>query len=134
MKSDRHREEIDARPDYGAITLSGMTVRTIIGVLDEERHQPRDVVLHLVLTVDSQRAAARDDLADTVDYAAVAERVVAFVESSRFHLIETLAERVAQLILAEFAARVVTVSVEKPGAVQGVATVAVSVTRSRSRE
>lgn len=76
-------------------------------------------------------AAVRDQVEDTLDYKKVAKRVIAFVEASEFQLVETLAERIAQLILAEFAVEWVRVAVNKPGAIRGSRDVGVAIERTR---
>ena len=71
------------------------------------------------MPVDCARAAASDDVADTLDYKKVAKRLIAFVEASEFKLVETLAHRAALLILEEFGVEWVRLSVNKPGAIRG---------------
>ena len=90
---------------------------TVIGVYDWERRIRQTVVLDLEMAADIRRAASTDDLADTLNYAAVAERVLAFVESSEFELIEAMAEQVAAIVLAEFPVPWLRLRLCKPGAV-----------------
>ena len=113
------------------VTVERLSILTVVGVFGEERKQPQEVILHLDLETDARRAALRDDLEHALDYAAVARRVTAVVGDSRFHLIETLAERVAEVLLAEFPTPRVTVRVEKPGALHEAKTVAITITRER---
>src|SRR3974390_3389726 len=100
------------------IFLRGLTAECIIGFIDWERRVRQTVVLDLELPVDCRRAARSDEVRDTLDYKQVAKRVLAFVEPSEFHLVETLAPRVALLILEEFAVDWVRVSLNKPGAIR----------------
>ena len=72
------------------------------GVTETERTTPQPMAIDLELAFDMTAAAAQDDLARTVDYTKVSERVIAVAQSNQFHLLETLAERLAGAILAEF--------------------------------
>ena len=89
------------------------------------------VALDLDMAADIARAAQSDDLVDALDYKAVAKRLITFVEESRFQLVETLAERVAQLVLTEFDVAWVRVRVNKTGAVRGARDVGVIIERDR---
>src|SRR5204863_8176330 len=90
----------------------------IIGFIDWERQLPQTVVLDLEFPCNCARAAASDSVADSVDYKQVAKRVQAFVEGSKFLLIETLAHRLALLLLDEFPLEWIKVDVSKPGAIR----------------
>ncbi len=83
------------------------------------------------MAADTSRAALSDDLGQALDYAAAAERVAALTRESRFQLVETLAEHIAQLLLREFPIRRVRVEVEKPQAVAEAESVGVSIERRR---
>jgi len=113
------------------IFLRGLKVECIIGFIEWERRVPQTVVIDLELPVDCAHAARSDDVADTLDYKKVAKRIIAFVAESQFKLVETLAERIAGLILGEFAVPWVRVSVNKPGAIRGSRDVGVAIERSR---
>ena len=82
--------------------------------------------------MDCERAARSDDVADTLDYKKVAKRVLAFVEASEFQLVETLAHRLALVILEEFAVPWVRVSLNKPGAIRHSRDVGVVIARTRA--
>jgi dihydroneopterin aldolase len=114
------------------IFLHGLTTECVIGFIDWERRVKQTVVLDLELPVDCERAAASDAVADTIDYKKVAKRVLAFVSASEFHLVETLAQRLALLILAEFAVAWVRVSVNKPGAIRDSRDVGVVIERTQA--
>jgi len=88
-------------------------------------------VLDLEVPVDCARAAEHDDVAHTVDYKAMAKRVIAFVSSSEFLLVETLAHRTAMLLIEEFDIAWVRLSLNKPGAIRGSRDVGVTVERRR---
>ena len=114
------------------IFLRGLTCDCIIGFIDWERRVKQTVVLDLELPVDCARAAASDEVADTLDYKKVAKRALAFVEASEFKLVETLAQRLALTILEEFALAWVRISVNKPGAIRGSRDVGVTIERVRA--
>lgn len=113
------------------IFLRGLAVDCVIGFIEWERRIKQTVVIDLELPVDCRAAAVRDRVEDTLDYKKVAKRVIGFVEASEFQLVETLAERIAQLILAEFAVEWVRLSVNKPGAIRGSRDVGVAIERTR---
>ncbi|HNR22283.1 MAG TPA: dihydroneopterin aldolase [Steroidobacteraceae bacterium] len=114
------------------IFLHGLAVDCVIGFIEWERRIKQTVVIDLEMPVDCARAAQRDAVEDTLDYKKVAKRVIAFVEASEFQLVETLAERIAQLILADFGLEWVRLSVNKPGAIRGSRDVGVSIERRRA--
>ena len=113
------------------IFLHGLTAECIIGFIDWERRVKQTVVLDLELPVDCRRASLTDEVADTLDYKKVAKRVLAFVTASEFKLVETLAQRVALLVLEEFGVEWVRVSLNKPGAIRGSRDVGVVIERTR---
>jgi 7,8-dihydroneopterin aldolase/epimerase/oxygenase len=114
------------------VFLHGLTAECIIGFIDWERRVRQTVVLDIELPVDCRRAALTDEVADTLDYKALAKRVLAFVAASEFRLVETLAHRVALLILEEFAVEWVRVALNKPGAIRNSRDVGVLIERTRA--
>ena len=114
------------------IFLHGLTAECIIGFIDWERRVRQTVVLDIELPVDCRRAAQSDEVADTLDYKKVAKRVQAFVEASEFKLVETLAHRLALLILTEFGLEWVRISLNKPGAIRNSRDVGVVIERTRA--
>lgn len=113
------------------IYISQLRVETVIGVYEWERHIRQVVLLDLEVATDVARAAATDNIADALNYKAVAKRVAAFVEGTRFQLVETLAERVAERVLDEFGVPWVRLRVCKEGALRGVKEVGVLIERGR---
>jgi 7,8-dihydroneopterin aldolase/epimerase/oxygenase len=101
------------------IYLKDLKAECVIGVWDWERRIRQRVTINLEMGADIARAAASDRLDDTLNYKAVAKRVIAYVESSEFQLIETLAERIAGLLLEEFSIPWCRVTLDKGGAVRG---------------
>lgn len=114
------------------IFLRGLAIECIIGFIEWERRIKQTVVIDLELPVDCRRAAISDEVVDTLDYKQVAKRVIAFVSESQFKLVETLAERIAVLILEEFSVDWVRITLNKPGAIRGSRDVGVQIERSRT--
>lgn len=98
------------------IALRGLRARGYHGVLDAERRDGQEFVIDAVLEVDTRAAAAHDQLAQTVDYGALADALVAVVTGEPVCLLETLAARLAEVCLADGRAAAVTVTVHKPQA------------------
>jgi len=122
-----HTRESDDR-----IFLHGLSAECIIGFIDWERRVKQTVVLDIEMPVDCRAASRTDEVADTLDYKKVAKRVLAFIEASDFRLVETLAHRVALLILEEFALAWVRISLNKPGAIRSSRDVGVVIERTRA--
>ena len=99
-----------------SLTLTGLRVRAHHGVYDFERENGQDFVIDLTVGIDLRRAATSDDVATTIHYGELAERVAAAVASDPVDLIETVAERVAGIALSYPAANDVRVTVHKPDA------------------
>ena len=115
------------------VYIEGLRTDAVIGVYDWERGIRQALVLDLELASDNRGAAASDAIEDAVDYDAIAGRVIAYVQDSEFQLIETLAERVAELVLREFDVSWLRLKLAKPGAVEQAAGVGVIIERgSRS--
>lgn len=114
------------------ITLTGLTARGHHGVFDFERRDGQDFTVDVVLELDLAPAARSDDVADTVHYGELAERLVQVITGDPVNLIETLAERLADRCLSDRRVRVATVTVHKPHAPipHAFADVAVTVTRA----
>jgi FolB domain-containing protein len=95
------------------ITLADLEVFYRVGVPDEERAKPQRLLLTVELNVDFAAAAATDDLAQSIDYYAVAQRLLHFGDGRSWRLIEKLASDLAQMALAEFKPAAVKVEVKK---------------------
>jgi 7,8-dihydroneopterin aldolase/epimerase/oxygenase len=98
------------------VEVRGLRVFAYHGVLPEERRLGQEFVLDVRLRCRPSPAADTDDVADAVDYSAVCDRVVEVVRGGPFNLIETVAARVADDLLARFAVESATVRVAKPAA------------------
>ncbi|MDJ0710051.1 MAG: dihydroneopterin aldolase [Woeseiaceae bacterium] len=116
------------------IFLRELKVDTIIGIWDWERKIRQTIVIDLEMSADIARAAATDDIKDTLDYKGVAKRVQQFVSDSSFQLVETLAERIAGIIRDEFNVAWVRVQVHKPGAIRGSRDVGIDIERGERPE
>jgi len=113
------------------IFLTDMKIETIVGIWEWERKIRQTVSIDLEMGADIRRAAASDDIEDTLNYKKVAKRVQQFVGESAFQLVETMAEKVAEIILAEFDVPWVRVRVNKPGAIRGARDVGVVIRREK---
>jgi 7,8-dihydroneopterin aldolase/epimerase/oxygenase len=98
--------------------VRGIEARALIGVDAWEREGPQTVVIDLEFACDAAHAARRDEVEDAVNYRTVAKAALAFAESSRFRLVETLAERLAERLMAECRLPWIRLRVVKPGAVR----------------
>jgi dihydroneopterin aldolase len=112
------------------IFIHALKTEAIVGIFEWERQVKQSVILDIEFSADIRKAALTDSIDDTLNYKRVAKRVLAFVEESRFHLVETLAEHVAMLILEEFAVAWVRISLSKPGAIRGSRDVGVMLERA----
>jgi dihydroneopterin aldolase len=115
------------------VTLRGLRGFGRHGVLPQERRDGQRFLVDVTLGLDTAKAAASDDLADTVDYGVLAGRVMAVVEGQPVNLLETLAERIADVCLAEARVEQVEVTVHKPSSPVAVPFDDVTVTILRSR-
>lgn len=113
------------------VFIEGLTIDTVIGIYDWERRVRQPVTLDIEMAFDNARPAASERIEDTLDYKTVSKRLTVFVEASEFGLVETLAERCAQLIRDEFGVAWVRLKLSKPGAVRGAKSVGVVVERGR---
>lgn len=111
------------------IYLRDLRIDAIIGVYEWERHVRQTLILDLEMGADVRRAATADRLEDTLNYKAVAKRLIQFVGESEFYLVETLAERVAEIVRGEFGVPWLRLQVNKQGAVRGARDVGVIIER-----
>ena len=111
------------------IHLHGLTVDAVIGIWEWERKIRQKVVIDIDMDADIRKAAASDSVEDTLNYKAVAKRVIELAETSGFQLVETLAEGVADIVRNEFDVPWVRVKINKPGAIRGSRDVGVIIER-----
>ena len=115
------------------LTLTGLRAFGHHGVFEQERVDGQEFVIDVTVWLDARAAAAKDDLSKTVNYGELAELIVAEVENDPVDLIETLAERIASLVLEQPRASWVEVTVHKPSAPITVPFDDVSITITRER-
>jgi dihydroneopterin aldolase len=111
------------------VYISDLRIETIIGIYDWEREIRQVISIDLKMATDNRKAAATESIEDALNYKAVAKRLIQFVEDSEFQLVETLAERIAEIILEEFAVDWLRLKLGKPGAVTGSKEVGVIIER-----
>lgn len=101
------------------IFLRDLEIDATIGIFEWEKRIKQKVRIDLEMATDIAKAAASDSIEDTTDYKAISKRIIQFVEDSSYELIETLIEKIAEIILREFNIPWVRVTLSKPGAVRG---------------
>ena len=111
------------------IFISDLRIETIIGIYDWERKVRQTVSLDLEMATDIRKAASSDSIEDTLNYKAVAKRLIAFVGESEFQQVETLAERIAGIVTEEFGVSWLRLKLHKPGALRGSRDVGVMIER-----
>lgn len=111
------------------IFLHDLRIETVIGLWEWERKIRQTVAIDLEMSADIRKAAASDSVDDTLNYKLVAKRLQQFVGDSSFQLVETLAEKIAGIVLDEFDVAWVRVKVNKPGAIRGARDVGVIIER-----
>src|SRR6201992_2993125 len=136
-RRDGRARELGTRHHRGLASLTykifihALKTETIVGIFDWERQVKQTVVLDIEFSADIRKAALTDSIDDTLNYKGVAKRVLGFIEESSFHLVETLAEGVARLILEEFGVTSVRIVLSKPGAVRNSRDVGIVIERAR---
>ena len=113
------------------IVIKDLLLRGIIGVNDWERENRQDILVNLEVYTDLRAAARSDAMADALNYRTLTKAVIAYVESSNHHLIETLATEIARICIVGHGADRAVVRVEKPGALRFAASVGVVIERGR---
>lgn len=113
------------------VFIEDLRIETTIGIYDWEKAIRQTVALDIEMAFDNRAPAASDRIDDTLDYKAVSKRLKQFVGESRFELVETLAERCAEIIRDEFGVAWLSLKLSKPGAVTGSKAVGVIIERGR---
>lgn len=111
------------------IFIRDLALRCIIGIYPEERREKQDIVINVEMQCDLRKAGRSDDLKDTVDYKAIKKAILKLVEESGFLLIESLAENIADIALADDKVQQAIVTIDKPGALRFAKSSAVQITR-----
>jgi dihydroneopterin aldolase len=113
------------------VFIRDLRIETVIGIYDWEREITQTVILDLEMGADVAKAARSDVIDDALDYKAVSKRLVNFVRESRFQLVETLAEKCAEIVLQEFKVPWIRLTLNKVGAVSAARDVGVIIERKR---
>jgi dihydroneopterin aldolase len=111
------------------VFLKGLQIDTVIGIFDWERQIRQTVVIDLEMGTDIRPSAATDDISLALDYKTVSERIINFVEGCEFLLVETLAEKITQIIREEFSVPWVRLTLNKKGAIRGASDVGIQIER-----
>ena len=132
-----HHPAVDTPPQAAGeapmdiVYIKGFTGKTVIGIDVSELRDPQPVRINLTIGVPSIRACATDRIEDTVNYAAVHDALHKLLASHGVQLLERLAEKIAQLVIADFGAHWVRVSLAKPAKFADVESVGVLIERRR---
>jgi dihydroneopterin aldolase len=111
------------------VFIQGLKIDCVIGIYDWEREIRQDITLDIEMGFDIAPAAKTDHIEQTLDYKAVSKRLIDFVQHSSFQLVETLAEKISQIILHEFPVQSVRLTLNKGKAVTGAQGVGVIINR-----
>lgn len=113
------------------VIIEALQVEALVGIYQWEHEQPQPLIIDLVMSWDNRAAAASESITDALDYDQVSQAVIGLISSKPWQLIETVAERIAELVLTDFAVTQVQVKVAKPQAVKAARQVAVMIERSQ---
>ncbi len=113
------------------IFIKDLLVRAIVGINDEERVNLQDILINIVLYVDTRPAARSDDIEDAVNYRTLTKHIMDMVEASQFFLVEKLTTEIIRLCLADNRVERARVSVEKPTALRFARSVGVTIERAQ---
>lgn len=127
-----------APPNYSAsaylmdlIFIRELKVTTLIGIYEREKLVPQTLQIDLDIALPNSRACISDDIVDALDYAKVAEHIQTILSEGHFSLLETLAEHIAQIILKDFNAPWVKISVAKLQAIRNCKMVGITLERGQ---
>jgi len=124
-----NRSRIDTFVTMDIIFISDLRAETIIGIYEWERNQKQVVAVDIEMATDIARSASSDSIEDALNYKAVSKRVEQFIVESSFQLVETLAERLSEVILNEFAVPWLRLTLHKPGALSNSKDVGIRIER-----
>ena len=113
------------------VFIEDLRVETIIGIYDWEREVKQTIALDIEMAADNTKPASSEDIEDALNYKAVAKRLIAFTEESQFQLVETLSERLVEIIMDEFSVPWCRLKLRKLGAVTGSKSVGVIIERGQ---
>jgi FolB domain-containing protein len=113
------------------VFIKDLVARGIIGINDWEREKPQEILINITVITDIRRAAESDDLADCVDYRALAKKIQEHAEIAARFTVEALANDLAEICLEQKGVLKAIVRVEKPGAVRFSSSVGVEIERAK---
>jgi dihydroneopterin aldolase len=113
------------------IILTDLKIKAVIGIWEWEKRNPQIISIDLEMETDVNKASETDSIKDALDYKAVATRMKEFAQSNQFELIETLIEKMAQLILDEFKVQWLKLTISKPLAIRDSRNVGICIERSK---
>ena len=113
------------------VFIEDLRIDTIIGIYDWEREVKQTIALDIEMAADNKKPASSEDIEDALNYKAVAKRMIAFTEESQFQLVETLSERLVEIIMDEFNVPWCRLKLSKLGAVTGSKSVGVIIERGQ---
>lgn len=111
------------------VFIKGLEVEGVIGIFQWEREVKQLIAIDLEMDFDNKRAAKSDSIEDALDYKKIGKRITAFVQNSKFELVEALAENISNIILKEFPVSKVKIALSKPGALRGSKSVGIIIER-----
>ena len=114
------------------IFIRDLRIDTVVGIYDWERRIRQTISLDIDMAADIAKAAKTDSIDDTINYKAVAKRLIQFVQGSEYQLVETLAEECARIIREEFGVSWVKLSLNKTGALRGARDVGITIERGNA--
>lgn len=113
------------------IKIENLRLRTIIGVYDWEKETRQDLVINVEIHFDGEKAGVSDSVEDTVDYKEMNKKIISFVETNDFNLLERVARGIRDIVFENSRAEAVSVKVDKPGALRFADSVSVTDTTGR---
>ena len=122
---------LESRPAMDIVFIEDLRIDTVIGIYDWERKIRQTIALDIEMAFDNRKPAMTDKIEDTLDYKAVSKRLITFVEAAQVELVETLAERCAEIIRKEFHVSWLRLKLSKLGAVTGSRAVGVVIERGQ---
>ncbi len=113
------------------IKIENLRLRTIIGIYDWEKENRQDLVINVSIDFDGRKAAESDNIEDTLDYKAINKKIISFVETNDFNLLERVAGGICDIVFEDPVVRWASVKVEKPGALRFADSVSVTEAREK---
>ena len=113
------------------IKIENLRLRTIIGIYDWEKENRQDLVINVSIDFDGRKAAESDNIEDTLDYKALNKKIISFVETNDFNLLERVAGGICDIVFEDPVVRGASVKVEKPGALRFADSVSVTEAREK---